>query len=1085
MPRQLLIILSATICLALLLPIFAQQAVNGVPAIEKAIADNRLPTADSMVNNDVASFLALGNPDTLIAYIPLAGKIANKLDGPTKAKDRLKEFIKTLQTKTANAALLLRAHQAAAEFFGSIGQNQYGYESSQEALTIALSDAKFSPLQIAQCEYNLGVYAQRLGNVALSQSHHKRAMNIRQDQKYAPPDDMYLSANAMGVLMWYASKYDSAELYFNQALESLKKMPSDDLNTFFRPANVWNNMAAVYSAEGKTSEAIHAMEVTIANFQKFLDTKTPHPKKTSATEGLFEGIDNLAGIYREIGDFGKGGELLRYSYNKKLQALDAENPGIFISEILLGQHYQGIHEYDSAVHYLKSGLGKLQKSEGDYLFWAADAYYNLAMIAENQGRMNEAEEYYSKSETLYEQSYQGDYDNIYMGFLRSISLFYAKNNKYAAAVQRAEKVYDYLVAVGAKGSLQAFYQVLNIAEINYLNKRYDDAIQYSVNALSILRHKMKDKITLLDSVKMEVFKPKALLIRAKSEYLLRTERDTSFLNRIAAQLEEASAILQKRKVLVDDPTSIHILMNDHQNLIDFAKQLQLELYELTGRSTNLDRFINLHESALYNRIRARLDKEQAIRFARLPDSILQEEDSLKSAIAGSLEVDVANGHLMDNYLEAVRNWELYLVKLKEQYPAYYQMRYAPVFRSLAAMQENLPDSTTVVRYVHSDGRLMALVMDKHNKTLVPVDNSQLEDKISMLLTFNNEKQQLMLLHELYEQLWQPLVPYIHSSRVVIIPDGVLYNLSFEMLANTAVDQYLSLASNSLLSRHAIVYHYSLFMLSQPRVNLSSKSNYVGFTPGFSDELKEQYIAGIEDSINLDRRYLTLLPQPGVTRLAQKIKGMLGGEIFMNEGSTRTTFKRNAGGHNIIHIGTHAEYNNIRPEQSGLVFSKNTNERSESNFLALREIYNCNMQSDLTLLTACESGKHGYQDGEGMISLAHAFNYAGSQRILTALWKIDEQSSSRITELFITNLKEGVATDEALRQAKLQYLREARGRTVAPAYWAGLVIIGEPAKLQLSNPQNYIYWIAGALAILIPLAVIIMKLQRRRTRFAKH
>lgn len=41
-----------------------------------------------------------------------------------------------------------------------------------------------------------------------------------------------------------------------------------------------------------------------------------------------------------------------------------------------------------------------------------------------------------------------------------------------------------------------------------------------------------------------------------------------------------------------------------------------------------------------------------------------------------------------------------------------------------------------------------------------------------------------------------------------------------------------------------------------------------------------------------------------------------------------------------------------------------------------------MRSQLTVLIACESGKPGYQDGEGMISLAYAFNYAGSKGILT-------------------------------------------------------------------------------------------------------
>ena len=159
---------------------------------------------------------------------------------------------------------------------------------------------------------------------------------------------------------------------------------------------------------------------------------------------------------------------------------------------------------------------------------------------------------------------------------------------------------------------------------------------------------------------------------------------------------------------------------------------------------------------------------------------------------------------------------------------------------------------------------------------------------------------------------------------------------------------------------------------------------------------------------------------------------------------------NAGGHRIVHIGTHAEYNNIHPERSGLVFAKNTNKEDDNNFLSLFDIYNCNIQSNLTILTACESGKPGYQDGEGMVSLAHAFNYAGSNRILTALWEIDENSSSKISEYFIHLLKKGFATDEALQLAKIKYLQQANGRTLAPAYWAGLILMGEPATISLPS-----------------------------------
>ena len=102
-----------------------------------------------------------------------------------------------------------------------------------------------------------------------------------------------------------------------------------------------------------------------------------------------------------------------------------------------------------------------------------------------------------------------------------------------------------------------------------------------------------------------------------------------------------------------------------------------------------------------------------------------------------------------------------------------------------------------------------------------------------------------------------------------------------------------------------------------------------------------------------------------------------------------------------------------------------------------DIYNCNLKSNLAVLTACESGKPGYQDGEGMISLAHAFNYAGSQSILMGLWKIDEQASVLLMDLFYKNLLKGLPKDEALRLAKLKYLEHADRRMLAPQYWAEL------------------------------------------------
>lgn len=728
---------------------------------------------------------------------------------------------------------------------------------------------------------------------------------------------------------------------------------------------------------------------------------------------------------------------------------------------------------------MQKGLTKLERAEGNYLFWAADAYYTLARIQEDKKEIKKASEFYAKSESLYEESYQGEYDGIYMDFLRSASLFYAKAGNYSQAFQYANKVYQYLVKVGGSGSVQGFNQLLNIAEINLLTRRYAEAISYCNQALNVIASNIKNGSSLLDSLQIEAFKPKAILIHAQAEYELQPNKDSAFLNTLSQRLASALSILEKKKVLIDDAASINILIADHQDLIDFAKKIELQLARLTGGSGHIDRFINLHESALYTRIRSRLDMQQAAHFSSFPDSMQRKEVQLKKAMSASLQEDKPNSDLMNAYLATLAQWNTHLEQVKKEYPAYYDIRYATLFKSLPELQSSLPDSTTVIRYFFVDSSLHGLVADRQNKNLIQLSSTGLDEKISsVLLTASNEKELLPVLHQLYVQLWEPMKAFINNRKVTIIPDGVLYNFNFDLLTPQPLNTYKEFTSKSLLSKHIFSYHYSMFMLGRPAAASAATENYVAFAPGFSDNVKQKYLSGTKDSASLDLAYLRLLPQPATNKLTKKIKKMLGGDIFLDEASTRSAFKENAGGHKIIHVGTHAEFNNSNPTHSRLIFAKNTS-AGDSNFLALQDIYGCNMLSDLTILTACESGRPGYEDGEGMVSLAHAFNYAGSERILMALWRIDEQSSAQITEFFIQGLEKDLSTDEALQQAKLRYLETADGRMLAPAHWAGLVMMGEPAQLNFRSKVQFPYVVV---AVLVGLAVFaVFFLTQRKTR----
>mgnify|MGYP000079518160 FL=1 len=259
------------------------------------------------------------------------------------------------------------------------------------------------------------------------------------------------------------------------------------------------------------------------------------------------------------------------------------------------------------------------------------------------------------------------------------------------------------------------------------------------------------------------------------------------------------------------------------------------------------------------------------------------------------------------------------------------------------------------------------------------------------------------------------------------------------------------------------------LVMKPKQNVVNTydANYVAFAPEFSDKMKQEYQMVVKDSLALDEAYLNLLPQPFSVDVIKKYSRQFNGTSFLNEEASKQLFKTSAGEHKIIHIGTHAESDNISPELSRLVFAKNSDASNlDDNYLYTYEIYNYNLSSNLAILTACETGKPGYQAGEGMISLAHAFNYAGSESILTSLWEIDEESSSKIIQSFYNYLSKGLPKDEALRKAKLDYIASAKGRTASPQYWAGLVLIGDTAPIEFKSSFTVLYWIIGAILFVL-------------------
>src|ERR1035438_9645631 len=111
------------------------------------------------------------------------------------------------------------------------------------------------------------------------------------------------------------------------------------------------------------------------------------------------------------------------------------------------------------------------------------------------------------------------------------------------------------------------------------------------------------------------------------------------------------------------------------------------------------------------------------------------------------------------------------------------------------------------------------------------------------------------------------------------------------------------------------------------------------------------------------------------------------------------------------------------------------------FCAFREIYDLRLKTGLVTLSACETAIGKEALGERMLGLSHAFLYAGAQRVVASLWKVEDSATAKLMEYFYRGLyKRRLTPPAALAAAQIEIRRDPRWRQ--PYYWASFVIEGE-------------------------------------------
>ena len=134
-------------------------------------------------------------------------------------------------------------------------------------------------------------------------------------------------------------------------------------------------------------------------------------------------------------------------------------------------------------------------------------------------------------------------------------------------------------------------------------------------------------------------------------------------------------------------------------------------------------------------------------------------------------------------------------------------------------------------------------------------------------------------------------------------------------------------------------------------------------------------------------------------------------------------------------------------------------------------------NELVILSACESGAGLKAGGEGLLSLSRAFIYAGSDGIVSTLYKTDDRVTAFLMKRLHHYRQQGYHPAEALRKGKLDLLesKEINSRLKTPNYWANFIYNGK-----IPQPESRRIWLLAVIPLLGMVILLIEKFRLKKS-----
>lgn len=525
------------------------------------------------------------------------------------------------------------------------------------------------------------------------------------------------------------------------------------------------------------------------------------------------------------------------------------------------------------------------------------------------------------------------------------------------------------------------------------------------------------------------------------------DRDLGTLEKSLETLLLAIEVMDQNQKLYLLEGSTLLMAEDYYSVFEDALGACYTLYGLSNNQEYLETAFFIMEKSKARLLFDTFTDLQKSRMVGIPDSLIKAENNIRSRLASfsrDLESkkqqesasDQEIRELEDKVFEATVELEEFRQSLESAYPSYASTIESKPLDSGTILDKLSEQHQTMVNYFWGDSALFSLVLQNHQISFFrqPVDSlAQLVRNYQQHLhhgpQFTNQAARFRdfqaTAHKLFNVLFKGI--NMDGRPLIIAADGPLRFIPFEglVIEKPASDLSDYHQLDYVVNHYPTSYVYSANMWAMQPQQAPAKLQALAFSHSAPD-----LISNSQSGNEL----------PGTAREIEILKSQLQGSFFSGLEATKQNFVDHAQNYDIIHLSIHGISDSTSRLNNRLLF-RNPEDREQLDPLFTYELYNLKLNSKIAVLSACESGTGRNYQGEGVYSMSRAFSYAGCPTTVMSLWRISDKTTPEILEQFYRQVSKGKEIDQALRHAKLSYLKNNQGNAAHPSYWAAMVVHG--------------------------------------------